>query len=46
MVTSSPGLPYIQKVDGQNPIALREMFPSVRIGGQQKGKDDDLALSD
>jgi hypothetical protein len=37
-------LHYVQKADGQYPIAFREIVSSLGVGGQQKEKYDDLEL--
>jgi hypothetical protein len=37
---------YTQNADSQHLITFPEMFLSLRVGSRQKGKYDDLALSD
>jgi hypothetical protein len=32
-------------VESQHPIAFYKTFPSLRVGSQEEGKFDDLALS-
>jgi hypothetical protein len=39
-----PSADYVQNVDGHPPLASSEIFPSVRVGGEQKVMYDDLAL--
>jgi hypothetical protein len=33
-------------MNGQHPVTSLEVFPLVGVGGQRKGKYDDLALSE
>jgi hypothetical protein len=40
-----PSAHYVQNVESQYPIAIRKMFPPLGVGGQQTGKNDDLAHS-